>query len=221
MTYWFNLVRGSTADKSNSPIVGPKLKTCAAIAVALAVGLKLAAASASEPIGYASSLRPSASQVPPGESSREIAWKDRIFRNAELTTSEKGALEVTFDDQSKLSMGPNSEMKVDQFVYSGSQGSGEQVLKYTKGAFRFISGSVAKDKVKLETPTATIGIRGTIVRTLVTNDGSTTVGVDHGTIFITSFLTGQTIQLNAGQKLTIQPTGSFGTITLGKVEGCD
>ena len=178
-------------------------------------------AGAADSVGYASSLRPSASQAPPGDAAHPIAWKDQIYRNAALSTSDKGALEVTFNDQSKLSIGPNSELTVDQFVYSGSAGSDQQILKYTKGAFRFISGGVPKDKVKLETPTATIGIRGTIVRTLVTPDGTTTVGVDHGMVFITSALNGSIVQLSAGEKVTIKPGGDIGTITLGKVEGCD
>lgn len=186
---------------------------CAAVATA--------PAHAREAVGIASSLRPSASQAAPGESAQPVAWKDQIYRNAELATSDKGALEVTFNDQSKLSIGPNSEMKVDEFVYSGADGGGEQILHYTKGAFRFISGSVPKQNVKLQTPTATIGIRGTIVRTLVTPDGATTVGVDHGMVFITSVMTGQTLQLTAGQKITLMPGGQLGSITLGKVEGCD
>ena len=193
----------------------------AARLIALCLSLTATRALALESVGYASSLRPSASQAAPGETAHAIAWKEDIYRNASLSTSDKGALEVTFKDQSKLSMGPNSELTVDQFVYSGASSSDQQILKYGKGAFRFVSGAVPKDKVKIQTPTATIGIRGTIVRTLVTPDGTTTVGVDHGMVFITSLLNGQMMQLSAGQRVTLRPGGQFGTIALGKVEGCD
>ena len=193
----------------------------AARLIVLVLSLTATRALALESVGYASSLRPSASQTAPGEAAHSIAWKEDIYRNASLSTSDKGALEVTFKDQSKLSMGPNSELTVDQFVYSGTSSGDQQILKYGKGAFRFVSGAVPKDKVKIQTPTATIGIRGTIVRTLVTPDGTTTVGVDHGMVFITSLLNGQMMQLSAGQRVTLRPGGQFGTIALGKVEGCD
>ena len=180
-----------------------------------------AQALAGEVVGEASSLRPSATQAEAGGTAHAVAWKDQIFRNAQLATSEKGALEVTFLDKSKLSIGPNSSMTVDNFVYAGSGSSGQAVLKYTKGAFRFISGAISEKNVSLETPTATIGIRGTIIRTLILPDGTTIVGLDEGSAVITSVQTGQSVQLTAGQKITIKPGGELGTITLGKVEGCD
>lgn len=192
-----------------------------ALLIALSLCCSAAPVLASEIVGEASSLRPTATQAEAGGNARPISWKDQIFRNAQLVTSDKGALEVTFLDRSKLSIGPNSSMTVDAFVYSGSGATGQQVLKYAKGAFRFISGTIPEKNVSLQTPTATIGVRGTIVRTLILPDGTTTVGLDEGTAVITSIQTGQSIQLSAGQKITIMPNGSFGVITLGKVEGCD
>ena len=176
---------------------------------------------AAEVVGEASSLRPAATQAASGDAPRSIAWKDQIFKNAQLATTDKGALEVTFLDRSKLSMGPNSSMTIDEFVYSGANGNNQELLKYTKGAFRFISGAMSEKNITLQTPTATIGIRGTIIRTLIQADGSTIVGLDQGSAVITSTLTGQIIQLTAGEKITIKPGGELGTVTLGKVEGCD
>ena len=129
-------------------------------------------------------------------------------------------MNVTFLDSSTLAMGANSTAIVDEFVYSGPGGSGAQTLKYVKGAFRFISGNVPKDKVKIETPTVTIGIRGTTLRTMVEPDGTTTVGLDSGQAVVTSRQTGQAITLNLGEKVTIKPGGEIGGVTLGKVEGC-
>ena len=67
----------------------------------------------------------------------------------------------------------------------------------------------------------TIGIRGTTLRTLVTDDGTTTVGLDSGDAFVTSKQTGQTVHLTPGEKVTIKPSGEVGNVELGKVEGCD
>ena len=175
---------------------------------------------AAEAVGAASALRPQAMQSVARGSASTLSLKSPIYRNAELSTAANGLLEVTFLDDSKLSIGSGSRVVVDSFVYGGNGGAGQQVVKYTKGAFRFISGKIPKEKVQLETPTVTIGIRGTTIRTLVTDDGTTTVGLDHGDAFVTSKQTGQTVFLTPGEKVTIKPSGEVGTITLGKVEGC-
>ncbi len=179
------------------------------------------AAHAAEAVGAASSLRPQASQTPQNAARADISLNAQIFRNAVLTTAAKGALEVTFLDKSKLSMGGGSSLVVDEYVYAGPGSPGRQALRYTKGAFRFISGGIPKESVRVETPTVTIGIRGTTLRTLVTEDGTTTVGLDSGDAFVTSKQTGQTLSLGPGEKVTIKPNGVIGEITLGKVEGCD
>lgn len=191
------------------------------IAFLCAAMLGLAPASvAAEPVGQASSLRPAAMQKPPGAAQAPIAWKDPIFRDAELATGAAGALEVTFADSSKLAMGPNSELVVDEFTYSGQKGSGTQVIQYTKGAFRFVSGGVQKEKVQLKTPAATIGIRGTIVLTKIEPDGTTTIGVEQDEAVVTNTATGESVVLSEGEKITIKPGGDMTGVTLGQVDGC-
>lgn len=175
---------------------------------------------AADQVGFASAIRPMADQTLPQSQTVPLNFNAPIFRFAMLRTAQHGGLEVTFLDRSKLSMGPGSQLVVDQYVYAGPGGAGQQVVRYTKGAFRFISGSIPKDKVRIESPTATIGIRGTTIRTLVTDDGTTTVGLDHGDAFVTSRQSGQTVFLTPGEKVTIKPNGEMGPVTLGKVEGC-
>lgn len=189
---------------------------CAAAILALANGSAFAA----EQVGVSSAVRPLADQTLPQGQTLPLNFNAPIFRFARLRTAPQGALEVTFLDRSKLAMGPNSQLVIDQYVYAGASGGGQQVVRYTQGAFRFISGSIPKDKVRIETPTVTIGIRGTTIRTLVTEDGTTTVGLDHGNAFVTSKLSGQTVFLSPGEKVTIKPNGELGPVTLGKVEGC-
>jgi hypothetical protein len=175
---------------------------------------------AAEAVGAATSLRPQATQAAPSAPKADLTLNAAIVRDAELATAADGALEVTFLDSSKLSIGPGSTAIVDEFAYSGPGAPAEQFLKYGKGVFRFISGSVPKDKVRIETPTAVIGIRGTTLRTRVEQDGTTTIGLDEGYATIVSRQTGQTIQLGPGEKVTLKPNGEFGPVILGKVEGC-
>lgn len=171
-------------------------------------------------VGFTSAIRPMADQTLPQAQSVPLGFRAPIFRFARLRTAPQGALEVTFLDRSKLALGPNSQIVIDQYVYGGPGGAGQQVVRYTQGAFRFISGNIPKEQVRIDTPTTSIGIRGTTIRTFVTEDGTTTVGLDHGAAFVTSKLTGQTVYLTPGEKVTIKPNGEMGPITLGKVEGC-
>jgi hypothetical protein len=189
-------------------------------ALLAAIWLAAISPSVAEQVGAASALRPQATQAAPAAQPKELALNAPVFRNAEVKTAAQGLLEITFLDQSKLSLGGDSEAVIDEFQYTGPGAPGDQVLKFSKGVFRFISGAVPKDKVKIETPTSLIGIRGTTLRTRVEADGTTTVGCDSGQVFITSRQTGQTITLNPGEKVTIKPGGEIGPIELGRVEGC-
>ena len=95
-----------------------------------------------EPVGNASAIKPAATQSAGSGSTTDLRLRDPIIRNAELVTAEQGALEVTFLDGSKLSMGQSSRLTVDKYVYAGPGGAGEQSVRFTKGLFRFVSGSI-------------------------------------------------------------------------------
>ena len=178
-----------------------------------------------EPVGKASAMIPQASQQSQGSRS-DLRLRDNIIRNAELATAERGALEVTFLDGSKLTMGQNSRLTVDEYVYSGNTSASKQTVRYTKGLFRYVSGSIPKDNVKIETPTVTIGIRGTIFRTALLDDGSGLTSVEYGPngeeyeVVLTSKKTGKTIVLRSGQKVGFDVDGVFEGIVSGQVEGC-
>ena len=177
-----------------------------------------------EAVGNASAIIPNAQQQSQGTRS-DLRLRDNIIRNAELVTTERGALEVTFNDGSKLTMGQNSRLTVDEYVY-GQGGASKQTVRYTKGLFRFLSGSIPKDNVKIDTPTVTIGIRGTILRTWVGDDGAGATSVEYGPngevyeVVMTTKATGQTIVVKSGQKVAFDNQGVFEGIVDGQVEGC-
>jgi len=195
----------------------------AATAAALSCGVGASA----EPVGNASAVRPAASQVPPQGTRTDLRLRDPIIRNAELATAERGAIEVTFLDGSRLTMGQNSRLRVDEYVYGGPGGAGKQTIRYTKGLFRFVSGSIPKKDVRIETPTVSIGIRGTIFRTAIGDDGAGAVSVEFGPngeeyeVVLTSRETGKSVTLRSGQKVGFDNGGVFEGIIDGQVEGCD
>jgi hypothetical protein len=91
---------------------------------------------------------------------------DAIFATDTLRTSADGKLGVTLRDDTRVALGPNSEMKVDRYVYEPGEGGLGMVLKFVRGVAVYVSGRMAKlapDSVRLETPSGIVGVRGTTV----------------------------------------------------------
>ncbi len=81
-----------------------------------------------------------------------------------LRTGADGRLGVTLNDDTRLSLGPTSEVRVDRFSYASTDGGLRLVLKFVRGVTTYVSGRIAKlspDAVRLETPSAIVGVRGT------------------------------------------------------------
>jgi hypothetical protein len=81
-----------------------------------------------------------------------------------LRTGADGRLGVTLNDDTRLSLGPASEVRVDRFAYGSADGRVGLVLKFVRGVAAYVSGRIAKlspDAVRLETPAAIVGVRGT------------------------------------------------------------
>ena len=90
-----------------------------------------------------------------------------------LVTGPDGAVGVTLADDTLLSAGPKSILSIDRFVYDGVK-SGSLEAMLTRGTLAVVSGRIAKqapDAVRIKTPAAILGVRGTelVVRA---SDGS-------------------------------------------------
>lgn len=87
-----------------------------------------------------------------------------VFEADVLRTGTDGRLGVTLNDDTRLSLGPASEVRVDRFSYASADGGLRLVLKFVRGVTAYVSGRIAKlspDAVRLETPAAIVGVRGT------------------------------------------------------------
>ena len=81
-----------------------------------------------------------------------------------IKTGADGHVGITLKDETRLALGPNTEVRIDQFAYSPGQGNLAMVLKIARGLVAYVSGRIAKlspDAVRLETPSAILGVRGT------------------------------------------------------------
>ena len=125
-------------------------------------------------IGVAAAVNPEATGTPPARESRVLNVGLNVFNNEVITTSGKGQAQMLFADQSALTIGPNSEVVLDEFVYDPDTKTGKIALSATRGLFRLVGGRISKTTpVTLKTPTATIGIRGGIAFVSVAQGGAT------------------------------------------------
>lgn len=94
-----------------------------------------------------------------------------VFQSDGLRTGANGRIGITLKDDTQVSIGPDSEVRVDTFTYAPAEGQLALVLKFLRGAAVYASGRIAKlapDAVRLETPAAIVGVRGTTVAVKVT-----------------------------------------------------
>jgi hypothetical protein len=81
-----------------------------------------------------------------------------------LGTGPDGSLGVILRDNSSLSLGPSSSLVLRDFLFSPSEGKFSLLVRLSKGTMAYLSGLIGKlapEKARFETPSATIGIRGT------------------------------------------------------------
>ena len=87
-----------------------------------------------------------------------------VFAADGLRTGEGGSVGVTLRDDTRLSLGPNSEVRLDRYVYAPGNGGLGMVIKFVRGVAAYVSGRIARiapDSIRLETPSAIVGVRGT------------------------------------------------------------
>jgi hypothetical protein len=85
----------------------------------------------------------------------DVAAKDTVV------TDTVGKAALRFVDDTQLSIGPNSSVRLDNFVFNRSSDASSFVIRATRGAFRFVTGRGDHDGYRIHTPTATLGVRGT------------------------------------------------------------
>lgn len=121
-----------------------------------------------------------------GQNERDLGVGDRVFLNELLETGSDSHAELQLDDDTKLALGPNGSLTLDDYVVGGGEGSGRVVLNVLKGAFRFITGENDKDAYRIDTPSATIGVLGTVFDLYVYDEDETLLLLLEGEVEICS-----------------------------------
>jgi hypothetical protein len=120
-----------------------------------------AQAAADEPVGNVATLTGSAS-VSRNKIATPLKLQDDIYRNDVLQTAANSTLGVTFNDATTFNLTANARITVDDFVYEDGSKQNAALFDIARGTVAFAAAAVAKTgNMKISTPTATLGIRGT------------------------------------------------------------
>jgi len=149
---------------------------CAGLAI-IAFSAAVPSAVAADASGTAIAVRQSTSANGP-DGNRVLQTSAPVFSGDRIVTSSQGQAQIQFVDQTKLVVGPNSSLLIDQFVFAGKTAD-KVSINAVKGSLRFITGISPKKAYAIKTPTATIGVRGTQLDLSVVN-GVTTFALFEG-----------------------------------------
>lgn len=116
-----------------------------------------------EPIGSVKTVNGAAFvQTPKGKSNAKVG--DYVYKNDVIETGKDGTLGVTFKDDTQVSIGGDTQLTLDDFVYQPQQEQYAFSSSLAKGTLFMATGAIAKLKpeaVQVNTPSGTLGVRGT------------------------------------------------------------
>jgi hypothetical protein len=132
------------------------------VAVTLLSGLASSQAAAQQAIGAVSRIQGEVSGMR-GGAAQVLGLNASVFPNEVVSTGAAARLELTFKDNTRVTLGENAKLTLDRYIFNPAAGRGAIKFRVI-GALRFVSGQVSKlarSDVTVTTPVATIGIRGT------------------------------------------------------------
>ncbi|MEM7206257.1 MAG: FecR domain-containing protein [Pseudomonadota bacterium] len=138
-------------------------KVTAIGSIVLAAMLTFPAFAAAEVIGHIKTTKGDVVVVSHGLK-RAVQPGDKLRVSDTVQTGDNSSVGITFRDDSRTALGPNSKMQMKEFAFEPAENQYSFVSKMFKGSMVFVSGLIAKlapDTARVETTTATVGIRGT------------------------------------------------------------
>jgi hypothetical protein len=180
-----------------------------ALAAACAVGVPLAAslAASANTVGNVTAVKQNAYGTPPDATRAQKRKGDGIAFQEQLETLKGSALLVRFADGSALTLGASSKLLVDAFVYDPNSSTGKALINIPAGTLRYITGAMPKGQTTIETPTATLVLRGTNVTVGVDLNGDTKLYVREGSVGVHDKITGDDSVVGAGSGVDIGGNG--------------
>lgn len=141
------------------------------------------AAWAADPVGRVVLARGEVTALAADGSSRTLARRDEVHEGDTLLTGSGSAVQVRFDDGGMLSLRAETRVEVAAYRQAARSGSNQVLLRVLHGALRKVTGLIAQDDpaaFEVETPVASIGVRGTHFEAVQEEPDTWVVGVHEG-----------------------------------------
>jgi hypothetical protein len=98
---------------------------------------------------------------------------DPVYQGDVVRTGADGRVGINFTDGTSFNLSNNANMALNEFVYDPNGKSNSTLFNLSKGTFTFVAGKIAKTgDMKIDTPVATMGIRGTTPHVEISDDGT-------------------------------------------------
>ena len=174
---------------------------------ALMIGLALVLGTAAKPVIEIGTTVKVVNVVRAKTLNRRLKLGDKVVYQETVSTGKASAVDIILIDESTLIMGETSELILDRMVYNPNRGVVEGTITAVKGIFRFSTAGVKMD-FTINTPVATIGVRGTEFDVL-TKPTETEIAVHEGTIEVTSAAGTERVSRGQVYSVNIQGVGGI------------
>ena len=112
-----------------------------------------------------------------------LSASSAVHRDERVRTSSSGKGQFVFRDGTKLAVGPNSSLVLDQSIFADLNSFKKLTLNATRGTFRWISGKSSSTAYKINTPFGTLGVRGTVFDFYVSSSTAAVVLLEGSAVF--------------------------------------
>jgi hypothetical protein len=156
----FTMLRRS---RQRSGLAGEAMRKTVLAAMLVATAGMAHSAAAAETVGLVKTVEGSAFVVT-GSDRVAAAVGTAVHQDDVIETAGNGSVGVTFKDNTTISVGPDTTLAIDEFVFAPEQDRYAMKTRMLQGTMYYVSGTIAKlapEAVSVATPVGTIGIRGT------------------------------------------------------------
>lgn len=153
-------------------------------------------ASDETPVGAVEEIKGNATVTRADGSIETIAIGTPIYQGDIVETDAKGAVNITFIDETSMAVSENAKLAIDEYTFDPATENGTTNFSVLRGLFVFTSGLIGRDDpddVKIDTPVGSIGIRGTIIAGDINPGGESKISVLEGAIVVTNGQSSETL----------------------------
>lgn len=141
--------------------------------------------------------------TPPDGTATAVAVGDGVVLDTVLESGRASGATMTLEPSGSLQLGPEARLVVDRSTVDAATGASESRLSLLLGKIRLALSSAFRGEVEIDTPTATIGVKGTVLAVDVAPSGDSTVWVFEGSVEVRSKAGGEAVTVAAGELSTV------------------